>query len=288
MQSSAARSDPVRLRADAWRNRERILAAARDVFAEQGPDAPLDEIARRAGLGIGTLYRRFPDRGALIRQVVLDVLTRAAEESAAARDQEPDPFRALARYLHRMLDLRIGIAIPSLLGRVSLAETGLAAARERLTAVATAVVAAAHRAGTLRPDVTFGDLGLLVMRLSRPLPGPFSAELDRDLAHRQLDLLIDGLRADRPAATPLPGPALDLAELRALRTADHAADDPAENDTAEGDSGTARTAPPLPGAVPTGRGTPSPRPWEHRPEELAGVTVQQSPTGGPAATVEEP
>jgi AcrR family transcriptional regulator len=60
---------PRRLRADARRNREHVLAAARDVFVEQGAEAPLDEIARRAGVGIATLYRRFPDRNALIRLV---------------------------------------------------------------------------------------------------------------------------------------------------------------------------------------------------------------------------
>jgi AcrR family transcriptional regulator len=228
VRASTVRLGPAQLRADARRNRERILAAARDVFAEQGPDAPLEEVARRARLGIGTLYRRFPDRGSLIREVALDVLTRAAEESAAARDQEPDPFRALARYLHRMLDLRIGIAIPSLLGRVSLAENELASTRERLVAVVTQILDAARRDGTLRPDVTFGDLGLLVMRLSRPLPGALPAELDRTLAHHQLDLLIDGLRSDRHGATPLPGPALDLDELRAL-PADNSADDPAHD-----------------------------------------------------------
>ncbi len=206
---------PVRLRADAQRNRERILAAAREVFAEHGPDAPLDEIARRARVGIGTLYRRFPNRESLIRDVVLDVLTRAAEESAAARHHEPDAYDALARYMRRMLDLRIGVAIPPLLGRVSLAERQLARTRERLTAVVSEIIDAAQRDGTLRPDITFGDIGLIIMRLSRPLPGPFSPELDRELAHRQLDLLIDGLRADR-AAAPLAGPALGLDELRAL------------------------------------------------------------------------
>ena len=61
------------LRADARRNREHVLAAAREVFVEQGADAPLDEIARRAGVGIATLYRRFPDRAALLRAVALDV-----------------------------------------------------------------------------------------------------------------------------------------------------------------------------------------------------------------------
>jgi AcrR family transcriptional regulator len=234
MQSGGVKAVPLRLRADARRNRERILAAAREVFAEQGPDAPLDEIARRAQLGIGTLYRRFPNRASLIRQVVLDVLTRAAEESAAARGQETDAFAALARYMHRMLELRIGVAIPPLLGRVSLAEEDIARSRQRLTAVVTEIIDAARQDGTLRPDVTFGDIGLVIMRLSRPLPGPFSAELDSELAHRQLDLLIDGLRADRrAAAASLTGPALSLDELRSLPTDAPAADLAAEAGAAD-------------------------------------------------------
>jgi AcrR family transcriptional regulator len=66
------------LRADARDNRRRLLDAARDVFIEQGPGAPLDEIARRAGTGIATLYRRFPDRQALIRGVFVDAILRTA------------------------------------------------------------------------------------------------------------------------------------------------------------------------------------------------------------------
>src|SRR5436305_11981059 len=139
MQPSSA-GPAARLRVDARRNRERILAAAREVFAEHGPDAALEEVARRAAVGIGTLYRRFPDRAALIRQVVLDVLTRAAEEAATARAEEPDAFAALARYMHRMLELRIGVAMPPLLGRVSLAEEDLAGSREKLTAAVMQII----------------------------------------------------------------------------------------------------------------------------------------------------
>src|SRR5437899_10452686 len=79
------------LRADARRNREQLMAAARDVFVELGPDAPLDEIARRAAVGIATLYRRFPDRESLMRAVILDVLVRVGHEARTAETEEPDP-----------------------------------------------------------------------------------------------------------------------------------------------------------------------------------------------------
>src|SRR6202011_2315042 len=99
-------------------NRAHVLAAARDVFVEHGADAPLDEIARRAGVGIATLYRRFPDRAALVRAVALDVLARTASEARAAEADEPDPFAALGRYMHRALDLRISAVMPALLGHL--------------------------------------------------------------------------------------------------------------------------------------------------------------------------
>src|ERR1700716_2745558 len=109
---------PRRLRADRVRNAERIQRAAREVWAEQGPGAPLDEIARRAGVGIGTLYRRFPDRQSLLRAVAIDVLARVGQEARLALAEEPDAFQALARYMHRALDLRIGVVMPVLVTQI--------------------------------------------------------------------------------------------------------------------------------------------------------------------------
>jgi AcrR family transcriptional regulator len=183
------------MRADARRNRDLVLAAAREVFIEQGVDAPLEDVARRAGVGIATLYRRFPDRQALMRGVALEVLREVAGEARAALAAEPDGFRALARYLHRSLDLRIAAVMPILDGRLDLDGDGeMRAARQELTPVYEEIVRRAHEAG-LRSDVGAGDLGLMVIRLSRPLPGTFARAFDDDLAHRQLDILLDGLRA---------------------------------------------------------------------------------------------
>src|ERR1700687_1419601 len=116
---------PKGLRADARRNRQQVLAAATEVFVEQGADAPLDDIARRAGVGIATLYRRFPDREALWRAVALDVTARTAHEALAAELEEADPFDGLARYMHRSLDLRISAVMPALLDRISFADEEL-------------------------------------------------------------------------------------------------------------------------------------------------------------------
>jgi AcrR family transcriptional regulator len=214
------------LRADARRNRERILAAARDVFVELGPEAPLDEIAVRAGVGIGTLYRRFPDRRSLMRAVVLDVLERVMQEAELALTEEPDAASALARYMHRALDLRVSAVIPTLLGQVALDDEELLRVRQRSSGLIERMIEQAQVEGMLRPDVAFGDIALLLVRMSRPLPGPFSRALENDLVHRHLDLLLDGLLTGRDrAAAPLPGPAMTLGDLQALPSARHSDDD---------------------------------------------------------------
>jgi AcrR family transcriptional regulator len=203
------------LRADARRNRERLLLAARDVFVELGPEAPLDEVARRAGVGIATLYRRFPDRRALQRAVALDVLRRAADALLVAEAEAPDPFGALAAYMHAALDLRISAVLPALLGHISFDDDELRQARQVTSSRQQRLIDAAQKAGGLRPDVTFGDVGLLLVRLSQPLPGEFPRELDARLAHRHLELVLAGLAM--PARMELPGPGLSLEQLRNLR-----------------------------------------------------------------------
>ena len=212
------------MRADARRNLERILAVARDAFIELGADAPLEEIARRAGVGIATLYRRFPDRAALMQAVVLDVLGRVGEEARTARAEEPDAFRALSRYMHRALDLRIAAVMPALVGHTSLEDEEILRVRHAAAAPVEELIRQAQAEGTLRSDVAFGDIGLMIVRMARPLPGSFSPALNDELAHRHLDLVIDGLRgpANRDER-PVTGPALSLKDLQTM-TPDHASD----------------------------------------------------------------
>src|SRR5881227_3330880 len=89
-------ADPdTTLRADARRNRDQILAAARSIFAAQGPEVPMEEIARAAGVGVGTLYRRFPDRDALIRAVAVENFERVLTDARAAAKEEPSAWLAL-------------------------------------------------------------------------------------------------------------------------------------------------------------------------------------------------
>jgi AcrR family transcriptional regulator len=187
---------PGVLRADARRNHQQVLVAARDLFIERGLDAPLDEVARRAGVGIGTLYRRFGDRDGLVRAVLLDALeqSRVVAEAALADEDEHDGLEMLASYLRQMLDARVSAMIPLALDRLDSPE--LQRSREASARVVEGLVDAAHADGSLAREVTFGDLGTLLVRLSRPLPGPITRELDTELAHRHLELVLAGLRHD--------------------------------------------------------------------------------------------
>jgi AcrR family transcriptional regulator len=214
---ATSHAEPRRMRADALRNRERLIDAARDALIEQGAKARLDDIARRAGVGIGTLYRRFPDRPALLRQVALDLLRRSAHEGQTALADEPDAFSALARYMHRALDLRIAAAMPVVVGELEIDQNPeLMAARQASVEPLNQIIAAAHADGSLRPEVASGDIGLLLVRLTRPLPGPFPPEVNQRLAHRHLDLVLAGLRSSNSAEASLPGPAMTFQDLRAM------------------------------------------------------------------------
>ncbi|MFC4856458.1 TetR/AcrR family transcriptional regulator [Actinophytocola glycyrrhizae] len=205
---------PRRTRADAVRNREQILRAAVDLIVEQGAAIPLEMIARRAGVGIATLYRHFPDRTVLLRQVALDVLAQSVAAAKAALEEEPDAFTALARYLHDTIDLRSGVVLPMLAERV-MADEELLAAREAAQDALAEVVRAAHDEGSLRPDVGSGDIGLLMIRMTPPLPVAIAAEDNHRLSHRHLELVLDGL-VRFLAVDSLPGRALDIEELCAI------------------------------------------------------------------------
>jgi AcrR family transcriptional regulator len=208
---------PRELRADARRNHQQILAAARDLFVERGPSAPLEDIARRAGVGIGTLYRRFSDRETLMRAVVLDALVETVEIAERAGREEASALDALVRYMHAALDLRVSAVIPALLDVLDLDDAVLLPARDRGAASVQRLVDAAHAEGSLSDQVTFADVGMMLVRLSRPLPGLLSDELNAQLGHRHLDLLVAGLRSGQDAAeAPLDGPELSREDLNRL------------------------------------------------------------------------
>ncbi|MER6313573.1 TetR/AcrR family transcriptional regulator [Streptomyces sp. NPDC001581] len=210
--SGASRADGVpRPRADAVRNRERILTAAREVFVEFGSAAPFDEVARRAGIGNATLYRHFPDRPTLVRQVVLFVMDRVTASAEASLAEEPDAFAALCRFTHAAADERIGALCPMLAEDFDREHPELLAAQTALQTAVETLLATGQDAGAIRTDIGVGDLMVALSQLSRPLPGTACLDTDR-FAHRHLQLFLDGLRA--PARSELPGSAATFGDLR--------------------------------------------------------------------------
>ncbi len=201
----------TRLRADAVRNRERILAAAREAIVEHGPHAPLDEIARRAGVGNATLYRHFPDRESLLFHVLLYVNQRIIERAQEALEAVHDPFEALCRMVLDSAEERVGGLCPMLGFGIDREDPRLVASRERMHRVTQQLVDRAHASGQLRSDIGSGDLLVAVARLTLPVPGAHGPGADT-MARRHLQVFLDGLRT--PPRSELPGQASSLEDLK--------------------------------------------------------------------------
>ncbi|WP_030754707.1 TetR/AcrR family transcriptional regulator [Streptomyces griseus] len=206
----AARRVP-RPRADALRNRERLVTAAREMFVEFGCSVPYDEVARRAGVGNATLYRNFPERADLVREVVLSLLARLTERAELALAEEADAFEAVRRFVYAAADERVGALCPMLDGTFDKDHPDLVVERARLEEAVEDLVRRAQTAGRLRPDVGVGDLMVGVSQLTRPLPGTGCQDF-APFVHRHLQLFLDGLEA--PARSALPGAAVTLEDLR--------------------------------------------------------------------------
>lgn len=194
------------LRADAQRNRERVLAAAREVFVELGVAAPLDAIAQRAGVGIATLYRRFVDRDALVREIALEAFGAVTAAAGDAASKRSAGTTILQQFFRQILELRLGVLMATLFSVIEAqvrSDTDVAKAAAHLGRALDALVAAAQEAGELRDDVTADDLVALLALLTRPLPGmpPSYAE---QLTPRLLHLLAEGLETPRPTPAPAP------------------------------------------------------------------------------------
>lgn len=187
------------LRADARHNLTLIRTAARHALIERGIDVPMEEIARRAGVGIATVYRRFPDKQALIRDLCHHALNHYTALIRAARETEPGPWEALCRFLGEAIEF--GAVLPTITGSIPLTEE----LRQHAITYDTALhdlVAAAQQAGDLRADIGAGDLPLLLLATARRLPLT-DPGLESAARRRHLALLLDGLHA-RPDNTALP------------------------------------------------------------------------------------
>lgn len=188
------------MRADARRNRERLLGAAIEMILETGAEPPLDAIARRAGVGTGTLYRHFPDRGSLLDAVARHVLDQSATAAEAALTEASDGFQALRRYMHAAVDRGVGVLnliYPLLDGPDWTAD------RARSAMLLGAILERGKGDGLIRDEVGIPDLVFAVIRFSRPVSMGLSPDYERAIAHRHLDIYIDGLGSADHVWTPL-------------------------------------------------------------------------------------
>ena len=182
----------TRLRADAERNRAALLAAAREIFGEHGLDASLDEIARRAGVGNATLYRRFPRRRDLIAEVFAGQMAEYVELADQAL-REPDPWTAFVGYLTRLCEMQAtDRGLSELLVTTSFDDDErLAELRATAQRRASEVIERAQGSGALRADFTRKDISLLMIANA----GVVARATDPAAWRRQLVLFLDGLAA---------------------------------------------------------------------------------------------
>ncbi|MGX6448831.1 TetR/AcrR family transcriptional regulator [Patulibacter sp. S7RM1-6] len=211
---AAATTERRPLRRDAERNRRRILDAAASLFAEKGLGVGLDEIAHRAEVGVGTVYRRFPDKDDLIDALFerkVDQVVTIAEEALA----EEDAWRGLHRFLEEMLEEQArNRGLTDLLLGLPNGPACAPRGRDRVEPLVLRLVERAQAQGRLRADVQGTDLALVQIMLAAVMDG--TREVHPDAWRRMLALVLDGLRVPGDAATarpPLPGTGLDRDEL---------------------------------------------------------------------------
>jgi AcrR family transcriptional regulator len=219
MATAAASGDPAaprRLRSDARRNRDAILSAARQLFCDQGVEAPLEEIARRAGVGIATLYRRFPSRVELLDAVLADTLQAHIDAATRALAMD-DPWEGFCYFLEETCRLQASDrGLNDAMGMRFPRTPALEAARRRLFDLGGQLIARAQQAGRLRPDLTHEDLAFVAWANARILQASRAAGAP-DAWRRHLGFLLDGFRAER--ASPIPQPPLSPRQVyRAMLT----------------------------------------------------------------------
>jgi len=199
------------LRRDAARNRERILAAAGEVFATRGLEVTLDDIAHHAGVGVGTVYRRFHDKEQLIDALFddrVDAIARVAEDALAAAD----PWLGLEGFFVGILDLQAadrGLRELAFAGRHG--RERVTRARTRLEPMVQELVARAQASGQLRGDVLPDDVPIIQKMLAQVID--IAGDASPDLWRRYLTIVLDGLRTRRDGPTALPVPALEHDQL---------------------------------------------------------------------------
>jgi AcrR family transcriptional regulator len=196
------------LRRDAQANRERIVAAARAAFAEEGIDVPVERIARRASVGMGTLYRHFATKEDLADAVLegaFDEFIRAAEQALA----EEDAWAGFRTFLERVFALNAeNRGLKDMIATREHGQARAEAMRRRMRPLVRRLIERAQEQGALRPDFTPEDMPLVFWTGGRVIDA--TAGIAPELWRRYLGFMLDGLRSE--AASPLPHPPLTRAQ----------------------------------------------------------------------------
>ena len=204
-QGLAAGEPPGRarpMRRDAQRNREAILTAARAAFAAQGLEAPLETVARHAGVAIGTLYRHFPCRLRLVEAVFIEK-THAWVEAAEQALAFPDAWDGFAYYLERLCELQAGDRGFNDVASMSMAPACcLEDVKDQAYLLARRIVVRAQRSGSLRADVTAEDIAFLLWGSTRITEATYTVA--PAAWRRYLGLMLDAFRAENAHALPEP------------------------------------------------------------------------------------
>jgi AcrR family transcriptional regulator len=199
------------LRRDAERNRQRILKAASEVFTERGLDVSLDEVARHAGVGVGTVYRRFRTKEDLVEALFVDRIEEIATLAEAAA-QDPDPWSGLVCFMEQAADLLAGdVGLRQMLMFATYGGDRVWYARQRNAPLVTTLVERAQAAGQLRPDLRPTDIPFILFVLAEA--AQFARRVSPKIWRRYLTFVLDGLQPEREGISPLPVPAMLPAEF---------------------------------------------------------------------------
>lgn len=211
-----AASAPKPLRRDAERNRQLILRAASELFAQRGLAVSLDDVAAHAGVGVGTVYRRFPSRDAIVDELFRErVGELVANGERALEIAQDDPWQGIVQLLSGYLEIQAGdrafgpVVLTNAHGRGE-----LDAARLRLKPIVDELVDRAQAAGVLREDFVTTDMPALILMLATLQNA--ARDVSPDAWRRQLAIVLDGLRPTREATTAMTGPPLDALEIPKL------------------------------------------------------------------------
>lgn len=199
------------LRRDAELNRRRILESAREVFGQRGLEATLDDIAHHAGLGVGTVYRRFPNKEHLVEAMFADRLDEISELAQRALTAE-DPWQGFVDFTWQATELHSqDRALREIMLSNAFGHEHVAESKARMVPLITRLVERAQAAGSLRPDFVPTDVPLLHLMIGAVIE--YTNTVQPEAWRRCMALLLDALRAEPGKASELPHPPLAEAEV---------------------------------------------------------------------------